>query len=220
GEPGDDAIVAVDDMGQPTLANVVSGDATVREGLRTHQAWVSGMKPLDILAGDASFPRQATPSRSCAEHLVDAAIGLAPVVSAFRRIRRIEQTHRAIESFPEAGQRPQSRSHRRPSRATHVGRDQGRLVQKPLQLGRLAMNELGAEFDGSRRVGIPDGEYAAADAIAGFEDLDVDAGLMQRTGGGKSGRARTDHYDHKTKCTPRAQSPEPRAQSPEPRAQS
>ena len=59
------------------------------------------------------------------------------------------------------------------------------------------MNELGAEFDGSPRVGIRDGEDAAADAIAGFEDLDVDARLMQRTGRGKSGRARTDDdYDH------------------------
>jgi hypothetical protein len=98
------------------------------------------------------------------------------------------------------------------------------------------MNELGAEFDGSRRVRIRDGEDAAADAIAGFEDLDVDAGLMQRTGGGKSGRARTDHYHHERKCTANddargllalgvwlwttAQSPEPRAQSPEPKAKS
>ena len=84
----------------------------------------------------------------------------------------------------------------------------------PLIIWRLAMNELGAKLDRSRGVGIRDGEDAAADAIAGFEDLDVDAGLMQRTGSGKSGRARTDHYDHETKCT--GKSPEPKAQSRKP----
>ena len=58
------------------------------------------------------------------------------------------------------------------------------------------MNELGAKLDRVRCLGIRDGEDAAADAIAGLDDFDIDAGLMQRTCRGKACRARTDYDDH------------------------
>ena len=58
------------------------------------------------------------------------------------------------------------------------------------------MNEFGAEFDGARGVSGCDREDAAAYPIAGFQDFDVYAGLMQRTSRSQSGGTSTDDYDH------------------------
>lgn len=58
------------------------------------------------------------------------------------------------------------------------------------------MNELGTELDGTGRMGITDGEDAAAWTIARFEDLNVNACLVQRTRSRESGRTRADHHHH------------------------
>ena len=58
------------------------------------------------------------------------------------------------------------------------------------------MNELGAELDRARGVSGCDREDAAAYAIAGFEDFDINASLMQRTGCSQAGGTGTDDYDH------------------------
>jgi hypothetical protein len=68
-----------------------------------------------------------------------------------------------------------------------------------LQFGGLAVNEFRAELDRARYVRRCDREDAAADAIAGFEDFDVNTRLMERTCGGNTCRTRTDHNDHETK---------------------
>ena len=96
-------------MRQSPLAHLVSGAAAFCKGPRADQVRVGGVKPFDIFASKravrARARRQATtPAR--ANRFVEAAIGLAFVVSAFRRSLRIEQAHGPIKTIPEAGQRP------------------------------------------------------------------------------------------------------------------
>jgi len=63
------------------------------------------------------------------------------------------------------------------------------------------VNELCTQFDWASHVRRCDREDAAAYAIAGFEDFDIYAGLMQRTSRAQPGRAGANHDDHETKCT-------------------
>ena len=53
------------------------------------------------------------------------------------------------------------------------------------------MDEFGSQLDGMIRIGVVLGEDAAADAVAGFEDLDMEPGAGQVEGGGKAGCAST-----------------------------
>jgi hypothetical protein len=61
--------------------------------------------------------------------------------------------------------------------------------------------ELGAELDGPPCDGIANGEDAPAYAVARVEDVNVNAVVVQRTRGGKSGGTRPNHDDHGVKCT-------------------
>jgi hypothetical protein len=58
------------------------------------------------------------------------------------------------------------------------------------------MNELGAEFDWTCGVRGRDCEDAPAYTIAGFEDFDVNANVMQRTRRSQAGGTRADHHHH------------------------
>src|SRR5215217_5116159 len=98
-------------MRQSPLARIVTGTAAVGEGPRANQVWVGGVKSLDILASERPFRCEATSSRPSAKHVVEAAIGVA---------LRGDQAHRAVETIPEAGERPQSSARGFPSHATHV----------------------------------------------------------------------------------------------------
>jgi hypothetical protein len=62
----------------------------------------------------------------------------------------------------------------------------------PPELRRLAVNELGAELDGNRAQRVVNGVNAAAEAMAGFEDRDVEAAPGERPCGSESGGAGAD----------------------------
>jgi hypothetical protein len=50
-QPGDDAIVAINDVRKSPLADVLAGAAAFGEGLGANQVCVGGVKPFDIFAG-------------------------------------------------------------------------------------------------------------------------------------------------------------------------
>ena len=63
------------------------------------------------------------------------------------------------------------------------------FVEEGPEVGVEAVDEFGAEFDGTGGLGGVEGGDAASDAVAGFEDEGVEVALAEVAGGGEAGDA-------------------------------
>lgn len=63
------------------------------------------------------------------------------------------------------------------------------------QLGSGAVNELGAELDPDRQLGIAQRENPSSDALARLEHDDTQPRVMQQASGLEAGNAGADHHD-------------------------
>jgi hypothetical protein len=135
---------------------------------------------------ETSIQGETAASRLFDEEIGERSVGRPPLVEA---------SHDVIEPVPEIVGATKTLANDLPASPADVDAGERRLLYDVFDLGCTTMDEFGAELDGDGCRCVPMRQDAAADSLAGFEDDDIEALVVERAGGGEAGRAGSDDGD-------------------------